>query len=168
MGDRRASILAGALLALALGLPAVAGAQPTLSRLSFQQADLDGDGFVDLAEFQKDVVRGFHALDADRDGTVSAEEIAAARPQTAGLRRAVLLILRAHDADGDGQLSFREIVGARVAYFEEADTDRDDRLSLSEVMAYDARMRERAQAARAARAAERRSPQPTPGAAPGQ
>ncbi len=148
-----AALLAAALAAL---LPAGGAlAQPSVSNRAFQDADLDRDGYVDLGEFQKDVVRGFHAIDRDRDGLLDLEELRAIRVNTRSGDRLAQAMLRAHDADGDGRLSFREVVVGRMAYFEEADADRDDRLSASEAQAYDERMRERAREERAARRALR-------------
>ena len=150
---RLAALCAAACAAFVAAGPALA--QPSVSHRSFEEADLNGDGYVDLGEFQKDVVRGFHAIDRNRDGYLDLDELRSAHGGTRGADRAAHAMLRAHDADADGRLSFREVVVGRVAYFEEADTDRDDRLSLSEAHAYDERMRERARAERAARRAQR-------------
>jgi hypothetical protein len=156
--SRRAprSLLAMCALACA-GLMLAGGvhAQASVSHRSFQDADLNGDGYVDLAEFQKDVVRGFHALDRDRDGYLDLDELRGTRPGPRDAGRAAQVMLRAHDTDGDDRLSFREVVVGRIAYFDEADTDRDDRMSLSEAHAYDERMRERVRADRAQRRAMR-------------
>jgi hypothetical protein len=152
----RRALAALAAAACAALLPAGAAlAQPSVSNRAFQEADLDGDGFVDLGEFQKNVVRGFHAIDGNRDGFLDLDELRAIRVNTRSGDRLAQVMLRAHDADGDGRLSFREVVVGRMAYFEEADADRDDRLSASEAHAYDERMRERAREERAARRAQR-------------
>jgi hypothetical protein len=158
MRARPLAVLLAVLLAAGCAalLPARAAlAQPSASNRAFQEADLNRDGFVDLAEFQKDVVRGFHAIDRDRDGYLDLDELRALRVNTRSADRLAQAMLRAHDADGDARLSFREVVVGRMAYFEEADADRDDRLSASEAQAYDARMRERAREERAARRARR-------------
>lgn len=155
---RRALAALAAAAGLALLPAGGAHAQPSVSNRAFQEADLDRDGYVDLGEFQKDVVRGFHAIDRDRDGHLGLDELRATRLNTRSGDRVAQAMLRAHDSDGDGRLSFREVVVGRMAYFEEADTDRDDRLSASEAQAYDARMRERAAEERATRRAQRPRP----------
>lgn len=160
---RRAWLLAlCALACTGLGLPVQVHAQPSVSHQAFQGADLDGDGYIDLGEFQKDVVRSFHALDRDRDGYLDTGELRIAHAGRRNVDRAVQATLRAHDTDADNRLSFREVVVGRIAYFDEADTDRDDRLSLSEAHAYDERMRERARADRVQRRAERAQQRPAP------
>ena len=49
--------------------------------------------------------------------------------------------LAAIDKDGDGKLSFKEVVETRMAYFDAADTDQDDQLSLPECVAYERQRR---------------------------
>ena len=55
----------------------------------------------------------------------------------------LLRALKAADRDGDGRLSFKEVVEARMSYFDQADTNRDDRISLDEALAYDALLQQR-------------------------
>ena len=129
----------------AVPLAAMAQAQPTVSRRVFLDADLNKDGFVDLDEFHKDVVNGFHALDHNRDGYITVAEIRAIPDKTRV--ELVLKMLKAADKDGDGRLSFREVVEARMDFFDKADSNRDERLSLEEVLAFDAGGAQRAAAA---------------------
>ena len=129
----------------AVPLAAMAQAQPTVSRRVFLDADLNKDGFVDLDEFHKDVVNGFHALDHNRDGYITVEEIRAIPDKTRV--ELVLKMLKAADKDGDGRLSFREVVEARMDFFDRADSNRDERLSLDEVLVFDAGGAQRAAAA---------------------
>ncbi len=63
--------------------------------------------------------------------------------------------MRRVDTDGDGKLSFREVVVARMKYFDEADTNRDDQISLEEALAFDANMEQKMAQAREARKAAR-------------
>lgn len=125
-------VLAGAAAVTA----ADAQTQPSVSRQIFLDADRNKDGYVDLDEFHKDVVRSFHALDHNRDGYVGADEIRSIPDKT----RVDLLLraLRLSDKDGDGKLSFKEVVERRMAYFDAADSDKDERLAMAEVVAYDA------------------------------
>jgi Ca2+-binding EF-hand superfamily protein len=129
--------------------PGVLGqTQPTVSRQIFLGADLNKDGFVDLEEFHKDIVRGFHALDHDRDGYISADEIRSIPDKT---RVDFLLrLLKRGDKSGDVRLSFKEVVEARMAFFDRADVDKDERLSMTEVIAYDSEAIRRANASLAA------------------
>lgn len=115
---------------------ASAQTQPSVSRQIFVDADLDKDGYVDLAEFHQDIVRAFHALDHNRDGYISVDEIKSIPDKT----RVDLLLkaLKLSDKDGDGRLAFKEVVERRMAFFDAADTDKDERLSMAEVVAYDA------------------------------
>jgi len=110
--------------------------QPSVSRQIFLGADLNKDGYVDLDEYHKDVVRAFHALDHNRDGYISVDEIQSIPDKT----RVELLLkaMKLSDKDRDGRLSFKEVVERRMGYFDAADTDKDERLSMAEVVAYDA------------------------------
>lgn len=137
-----------ALFLAALSAGALAETQPTVSRQIFLSADLDKDGFVDLDEFHKDIVRSFHALDHNRDGYITADEIRSIpdKPRADFLLR----VLKRGDKSGDLRLSFKEVVEARMAFFDRADFDKDERLSLTEVVAYDAESIRRANASLAA------------------
>jgi Ca2+-binding EF-hand superfamily protein len=134
----RMTCFAAALLAAQLGLPAMAAqTQPSISRQIFFDADLNRDGFVDLDEFHKDIVNSFHALDHNRDGTITVEEMRAIPDK--GRVEALLMLLKRADTNGDGKLSFKEVVEVRMDNFARADTNRDDKLSLEEVVAFDAK-----------------------------
>jgi Ca2+-binding EF-hand superfamily protein len=125
-------------IAAGLSLAGAAGAQtspqPSASaaRQAFEVADLDHDGYISLAEFQKDVLHSWRALDADGDGYISRDEVHLLPQHGPGLYRS----LQRADRNGDGKLSFKEVVDARMDYFDHADTNADDLLSLAEVMAY--------------------------------
>lgn len=99
-------------------------------------ADHDHDGFISLAEYQRDVARSWAALSPDATGYVKLDDLAA----IPGLRRSVLERLRQADADGDGRLSFKEVVAARMAQFDAADLDRDDRLSMKECIDHERKL----------------------------
>jgi Ca2+-binding EF-hand superfamily protein len=90
-------------LAGVCAVPAIhAVTQPSVSRQIFLAADLNKDGYVDLDEFHKDVVRSFHALDHSRDGYITADEIRAIPDKT----RVDLLLkaMKLSDRDRDSRL----------------------------------------------------------------
>jgi Ca2+-binding EF-hand superfamily protein len=120
---------------------AAQSAQPTVSKQIFSDADANRDGYVDLNEFHRDIAASFTLLDHDRDGYITREEIGSIPDKS----RVKLLLraLKAADRDGDGRLSFKEVVEARMSYFDQADANRDDRISLDEALAYDALLQQR-------------------------
>lgn len=152
----RTSLRRAVLVACLSGLPlgaAFAQGLPSLSRQVFSDADLDRDGVVSLDEFHKDIVRSFHALDFDRDGYITQGEVRSLPDPD--LVKQMMRMLRRADKDNDGRLSFREVVEARMSYFDQADTNRDDRLSLDEALNFDRQLEalrlERREQRRAAR-----------------
>ncbi len=150
-------IAVGMGLVCALGCTtALAQGVPTLSREVFSDADLNRDGTVSLDEFHKDIVRSFHALDFDRDGYITAGELGSL-PDRQAVRRMERMIRRA-DQDGDGRLSFREVVEVRMRSFDEADSNRNDRISLDEALAFDKRLEALRTERRESRAAQRSQP----------
>lgn len=106
---------------------------PEAVREAFKAADLDHDGFISLEEFHKNALQAWHALDRDGDGFISDAELA---PLPRTLRASLLGSVQRSGAGGDGRLSFKDVMAARMADFDSADTDRDDRLSLDEVLAF--------------------------------
>jgi hypothetical protein len=136
-------------LLVGLAAPVLAQGTPSVSRSSFMQADLNQDGTISLDEFHKDIVRGFHALDFDRDGYITEADIKSL-PDRAHVRVLERMIRRA-DADKDGKLSFAEVVKVRMGDFDDADTDKDAQISLNEALTFDAKRREQQAAEREAR-----------------
>ncbi|MBL8668042.1 MAG: EF-hand domain-containing protein [Rhodospirillales bacterium] len=128
---RRISLLALAcLLGLAAALPA--SAQDIESK--FATADLNKDGKIDRAEYQRRMVEVFYFADKNKDGVVTIEEIAAIETvDEPAFKKA--------DKNGDGKLTLNEFVTYRVIQFDEADTNHDGVLTLEEVEAWDAARR---------------------------
>jgi len=148
---RNAGLIAALLLA-----PAIALAATNNARLAgqFRRADADGNGMLSRAEAERAaplLAKQFDAVDANRDGQISPEEIRAFRRAGRGERRASggargaqagakfeLYFARA-DSDGDGALSRAEAERGlpRVAKkFERIDRDGDGRLTREEMQAW--------------------------------
>ncbi|EJE50067.1 hypothetical protein PMI14_05353 [Acidovorax sp. CF316] len=100
-------------------------------------ADLDHDGNVSLDEFHQDIVQSWHSLGPDASGHVVLLELA----QVPRMGKGRIKRLAAADKDGDGKLSFKEVVETRMAYFEAADADNNDLLSVQECVAFEKKRR---------------------------
>jgi hypothetical protein len=97
-----------------------------------------GDATVTRAEAQAWAGERFDAADANRDGSLSAEETAAAAQgpgRGGGMRRA--------DSNGDGKVSREEFVAAQLARFDTQDGNDDGQLTKAERDAARAAMMER-------------------------
>ena len=144
---RNAGLIAALLLA-----PAIALAATNNARLAgqFRRADADGNGngMLSRAEAERAaplLAKQFDAIDANRDGQISPEEIRAVRRAGRGSARGAqagakfeLYFARA-DTDGDGALSRAEAERGlrRVAKkFEHIDRDGDGRLTREEMRAW--------------------------------
>ena len=139
-----------ALIAALLLAPAIALAATKNARLAeqFRRADADGNGMLSRAEAERAaplLAKQFDAIDANRDGQISPEEIRAVRRAGRGSARGAqagakfeLYFARA-DTDGDGALSRAEAERGlrRVAKkFEHIDRDGDGRLTREEMQAW--------------------------------
>lgn len=145
-----------ALIAALLLAPAITLAATKNARLAeqFRRADADGNGMLSRAEAERAaplLAKQFDAIDANRDGRISAEEIRAFRRAGRSERRArggaqgtqagakfELYFARA-DTDGDGVLSRAEAERGlpRVAKkFGRIDRDGDGRLTREEMQAW--------------------------------
>lgn len=99
-------------------------------------ADLNHDGYVSLEEFHQDVLNNWRSLHPGASGYVVITDLSS----IPGLSRGMIERLKRADADGDGKLSFKEVVVARMAYFETADSNNDDRLSMQECIDHQQKM----------------------------
>lgn len=120
---------------LALAAQAAPNASDNL-KAACMSADFNHDGFVSLDEFHQDVLNGWRALPADTEGYVLIADLAA----IPGMGRGIVERLKSADTDADGKLSFKEVVTARMAYFEAADTNNDDQLSMQECVDHQRKM----------------------------
>jgi len=145
-------LLLAALLLITL-LPAQAAREPRATRLfeQWKQADMDGDGELSRAEAaaMPALAANFDAIDRDRNGRITPDEVRAwrtahrSRPRNTGPSGLSALLAKA-DANGDGLLSRSEIASSlpRMApNFDRIDTDRNGLLSREEIDAWLARRR---------------------------
>ena len=142
-------LLAGPAIALA-AQDGLAGPGRTRFGEQFRKADADGNGMLSRAEAGKGAPRlakHFDAIDANRDGQISPDEIRAWRKNARGERRTRGEAARAKfdrhftraDVDGDGALTRAEAEKAmpRVAKkFERIDADHDGRITREEMRAW--------------------------------
>jgi Ca2+-binding EF-hand superfamily protein len=143
---RSSALCATLLLAPALALAAASGHNARLAE-QFRRADADGNGMLSRAEAERGaplLAKRFDAIDANRDGQISPEEIRASRRAARGWRgakggsRFEHYFARA-DSDADGVLSRAEAERGlpRVAKkFDRIDRDGDGRLSREELQAW--------------------------------
>ena len=126
------SLPAVAGLALAALLPPAIAQQTATPddriRAAFKDADINGDGYVNIDEYVGYIVLQFARLDRNRDGYLATSEL----PKDHDPARA-----RAADRNGDGRLSLGEIVGDRIVDFFEADTNHDGVITVEELLIYE-------------------------------
>ena len=112
-------------------------AAPDRQRVACMAADFNHDGFVTLSEFHQDVLQGWRSLHPLDSGYVSLEDLAS----VPGMGRGTMERLKIADTDGDGKLSFKEVVAARMAFFDAADANSDDQLSMQECVDHQRRLK---------------------------
>jgi Ca2+-binding EF-hand superfamily protein len=150
---RNRALIAALQLAPAIALAATTGTNARLAE-QFRRADADGNGMVSRAEAERAaplLAKQFDAIDANRDGQISPEEIRAFRRAGRSERRARGSVQGTQagtkfedyfaraDTDGDGVLSRAEAERGlpRVAKkFERIDRDGDGRLTREEIQAW--------------------------------
>ncbi|WP_084615387.1 EF-hand domain-containing protein [Roseivivax isoporae] len=113
----------------------------------FSRLDANGDGTVSAEEFEDPAGARFAAADADGDGELTAEEMAAQAETMRVARRdaRIARMIERLDSDGNGTLSLAEVESRRDrgAMFDRLDTDGDGALSREEMRAGHAAMRDR-------------------------
>lgn len=123
-----ASVAVGCLLTP--GAPSQAAAQAASG--SFSTSDLDKNGKIDRAEYQRRMVEVFYFADRNKDGVVTIEEIVAIEPLDDKA-------FKAADRDGSGTLTVNEFVAYRMIQFDEADRNKDGVLTVEEVEVWEKR-----------------------------
>ncbi len=113
---KRTTALTGALIIAlaATGLPAVAqdrGDGPRGPIFPFEDIDANGDGQITQEEIAAHAAARFAAADTDGDGALSAEELIAQREQqrTERLQRRAEQMIERRDANKDGRLTADEM-----------------------------------------------------------
>ena len=117
----------------------LAAAGPDVDK-EFSAMDADRDGKVSAAEHAAGAKAMFGKMDADRDGKVTAAEMTAAHKAVTGqsAKRSDLSAaekIKAVDGDGDGVLTADEHAKASAAMFARMDTDGDGGLTKGEMVA---------------------------------
>jgi len=122
----RGSVL---LLSLALlSVPMASGvAQPLDKRAVVQSADTNNDSRIDRVEFHHRTTEAFFLLDANKDGSLTLEEI------VTGVQEANPQKIKAADGNEDGQIDIHEYHNALSRDFDAADTNSDGVLDAPEV-----------------------------------
>ncbi len=93
-----------------------------------EKLDRDGDGALELAELPERKQRWLAPADADKDGRITAEELAAQRAKHHEA------FFKRFDKDGDGAWTEAE-VGERWSKLQVADADGDGKLTMQELRA---------------------------------
>jgi len=116
----------------------------TASGPAFAQMGERGDQYGDATVTKADAVKAgmtrFEALDANKDGTISADEM------TAGSRGRGGRGLRRADANGDGAVSKDEFAASQGSRFAMMDANKDGQLTKAEREEFRAQMMARMQA----------------------
>lgn len=134
-----AGCLSALAAAAATGGGFAAGFRPSAGQVSHQAAsilrlkrlDMDRDGAVTRAEFLHARTLTFAALDANKDGSVDGEEMAAPWRDRAAVSDK--RFLKRLDTDGDGRISASEYEAGPRARFQARDLDGDGKITAADL-----------------------------------
>lgn len=116
----------------------IAGVACAMATSAFAQggrnADTNGDGKVDKAEYAASAKTMLDRFDTDKDGKISAAEAAGAGGGGGGGGFLTRMMGEA-DADKDGSVTLAEMTASREAAFVRLDTNKDGALSQEEMAA---------------------------------
>ncbi len=93
--------------------------------VAHKQADTNGNGAIDHAEYHRRMVEVFYFADGDRDGYLVGIEIARTGRENPA----------AGDANGDDRISLKEFIDEAFDRFNVGDSNDDNELSVEEVRA---------------------------------
>lgn len=130
---RGALLFISALAVSSLPMLAAGSDTPASSQTSaFNISDLDKNGRIDRAEYQRRMVEVFYFADKNKDGVVTVEEVAEIETvdETA---------FKTADRDRNGKLTVNEFVAYRMIQFDEADANNDAVLTVEEVEVWEKR-----------------------------
>lgn len=133
--------------AVSLAAPAFADHHGGPLEAKFKEADKDADGTLDKTEAaaMPMVLKHFEAIDADKDGTVSLDEVKAGMgKRMKGMKGMKDMhakgkaMFDAADKDKDGTLDKEEAKGMKhvAEHFDEIDGDKDGTVSMDEIHAF--------------------------------
>jgi len=135
-----------------IALAGLAAAAPAFAQ-GMARPDPFGDATIARKDAEADAVRRFAALDANHDGSLSTEELAAARPQRpagaadaqrrGGGDRMRGMMRRMMDPNGDGKVTQDEYVAVQLRRFDRMDGNHDGQLTAAERKAAMEAMRQR-------------------------
>lgn len=121
-----------ALAALLLAALPPASAQTATTEQRLADWDRNDDGALSLDEYRAEARAAFDAMDADRNGSVSAAEMDEAEPQAEGELSAAQKIALV-DGNEDAVLSLDEYEDDVEVRFDRIDANGDDRLGADEL-----------------------------------
>ena len=121
------AIVAFVLMAFAAGIAGAQQAAPYDVKVAFVEADLNGDGSIEIDEYFHRLVDVFFLGDANKDGFLTEEEFV----KVVVLKEDFAEI----DKSKEGKVDRREFIAARLPLFLVIDTDDDGALSITEVTA---------------------------------
>ncbi|WP_338467325.1 EF-hand domain-containing protein [Novosphingobium sp. ZN18A2] len=120
---------------VATPLPAITSDPEAAKPLtSFEGKDANHDGAISQAEYAKAAQSIFQMMDADQNGTVTVQEMDAARTAL-GIGDAALSsekLIQQADSDGDGKLTLGEWMANANAQFDKMDTNQDGSIDRQE------------------------------------